>query len=1414
MEPFRLGIDIGSTTAKIVLVDISERIIFSEYIRHNTRIQETLLDLLTRIQQKVGDIPVQAAFSGSTSMGIAEDTRTTFIQEIIAEASLVKKRVPEVKSLIDIGGEDAKLILFKDFRTPDIRMNGSCAGGTGAYIDQMAAMLNHSIAELDKLAWQSTKIYPIASRCGVFAKTDVQNLVSRKINLADIAASIFDAMAGQIINSLARGCLIEPRILFTGGPLTYISYLGAAFAKLLKIDRKDILIPERAELFTALGTALSIPAEAESRRISDFFQISKSARKTVSGNTLKALFLSPDHLAGWENNRRLIAIPETKAFDGETCYLGIDSGSTTTKIVIINAEGSVKFSFYRNNDGQPLETAIEGLRQFSRELAASRATVHIGGAAVTGYGEDLIKSALGIRQGVVETAAHFMAAQKIEPHVSFILDIGGQDIKAIFVQNGVISNIEINEACSSGCGSFIENFAYSLGYDPAAFADLADQSAAPYDLGSRCTVFMNSKVKQAMRDGATIPDIAAGLAYSVIKNCLNKVLRIKNAADLGDTIVVQGGTFKNKAVFRSLELLSGKKLVVSDKPELMGAYGAALYALNQSAAEGAEHSFIGLGNLDKAIAYTPRSSTCSGCTNKCQITAYRFSHGAVCYSGNKCEKIFTNNARIAHRGENIFEHKKQILFNRTGDRVSADRPRIGIPRVLNIYEDYPFWHTLLSKCGFTIEISDESSHSLYLKGIGALMSDNICFPAKLAHGHILNLIEKKVDRILLPFVIYEKKEFHASANSFNCPIVTAYSEVLKNTTLLTGSEGIAFDSPAINFENPGLLKKACRRYVERLGVGRAIFAKAFAAACFEQQSYRRQLKEKNEQILRNALKNSQPLVLIASHAYHMDQLVHQQVSHILADLGVNVINEDIAVGASLEGFKSFFCIAQWAYPNRVLQAAWWASKQDFPLGLIHLNSFGCGPDSFIMDEVRDLASRVNLPFALVRIDEILSPGSIKLRLRSLVESLKLKNQHWMNGKNIPPTHSVPAVFNERSRNKTILVPWFSDIYSPFVPVIGNYIGHKIENLSPSDRESVELGLEYANNEVCYPATLVVGDIIRALRGRKYNPDDVAIGIPQTGGQCRATNYIALVKRALSHAGFGKVPVLSLVLSKSIKNDQPGFKPKWARAIKPVLIGLLFADSLARIFYATISRALVPDSALCLRDMYVNRAITLLERNDYHRLPLLLKDAIQKFNELPVVNTDIKTVGIVGEIYVKYNAFGQFHIIDWLIQNRVEVVIPPLLEFFTQAFVNVEARTGNFVSEYKPLDFMSGLADRVASHFIGLFENILKKSRFYRPVHDIHYASQLASEILSLNNQYGEGWLIPAQIATLARQQINHVICIQPFGCIANHIIGKGMEMKIKNLYPEMNLLYLDFDSGISKVNVVNRLQFLIQNMAS
>lgn len=1397
----KIGIDLGSTTAKVVMLDESNNVIYKSYKRHFTRLIETVTEILADLKKTIGDVEATVCLTGSGAMGLCESLGLHFEQEVVAATTTMRSMFPQAKVLVDIGGEDAKLVLLHENKFPEIHMNGNCAGGTGAFIDQMATLLNVDVDELSEFAAQSTDIYPIASRCGVFAKTDVQNLIARKVSLPNVAASIFHAVALQTINTLARGCNIVPQVIFCGGPMCYIPSMRKAFVKLLKLGDNDYTIPDDAQLFTAKGAALMSKNE-DLMLISRLMEtLNREIVRTKSEEEhIAALFTSKQPVEEWDKCRKIKSLLRKECSSNQKAYLGIDSGSTTTKIVAIDADNDgVLYSYYANNQGNPLGAAITGIEAMNSQILAQGKQIEIVGTAVTGYGEDLLRAAFNIDYGIVETIAHYLAAKKIDPNVSFVLDIGGQDIKAIFAEHGTITNIEINEACSSGCGSFIEGFAKSLGYTPSEFSDLACKSLSPCDLGSRCTVFMNSRVRQAIKDGASVEDIAAGLAYSVVKNCLYKVLNINYLNNTGDNIVVQGGTFRNKAVFRALELLSGKKISSSDMPELMGAYGAALYV--KSKHNDKPTTFIGLDNLKSSAKYEVSSTTCKSCTNHCVVTVFRFPNGKKCYSGNKCEKVFTNNPERCERGENIIDIKREIIFNSGVAQVPNSKLRLGIPRVLSIYENYPFWKTLFISVGIEPVLSSVSTTKLYEKGAGSIMSDNICFPAKLSHGHIIDLVEKGVDRVFYPFSLYEKKEFDKSHNCYNCPIVTAYSEVLKNIQV-----DIPLDAPAFNFNDEKLLKKACLSYLKKLGITKTEAEKAVDKAIEAQIASKKKIFDSNNAIFENAKKNGQPIILLAGHPYHIDQLVHQKISDMLSDMGVAVINEEIAVDKSSDSFRDeYYTISQWAYPNRILQAAAWSVKQKVPVYFVQMNSFGCGPDAIIVDEVKSLLKRYNRSYTLIRIDEISSPGSIKLRLRSLVESIRLKSD--IKQKNLRFEKTRP--FEVSDRSKTLLVPWFGDFYSPYIPMIGEKLGYKIVNLPKSSKRTLDIGLKVANNEICYPALLVVGDLLSALQSGDYDLDNVAVMISQTGGQCRATNYISLIKRCMVNAGFKNIPVVAIATEVDAINDQPGFDLNYKKVLVPIFHAMFFSDSLSRLYYGTISRELIPGRSEELKNYYIKRSVELLRRGETSRLKDLLREAVDSFNNVACSDRKVQVIGIIGEIFVKYNSYGNYGIVDWLISQGIEVAIPPITNFFMQSFVNSDVNQSQYVSHKKFWSGFLSLGEKLINSQNLVYESVMKSFVRYRPIENVREEAKLATKTVNLLNQYGEGWLIPGEIAGYAKQGITDVVCIQPFGCIANHIIGKGIEKRIKEEYPEINLLFLDFDYGTSLINVLNRLHFML-----
>jgi predicted CoA-substrate-specific enzyme activase len=1409
---YKLGFDIGSTTAKFALLDVSKEIIFSDYIRHNTKINETVSLLLENIRNKFGDIKVSVKITGSAGMGISERTETPFIQEIIAASKIIKSKYSSVKTLIDIGGEDSKMIFFYDNKAPDIRMNGSCAGGTGAFIDQMATLMNIKIEDFNKSAQNYKNLYSIASRCGVFAKTDVQNLISRKISNEDIAASVFHAVAIQAMNTLARGFDINKKVMFVGGPFAFLPELRKAFCRNLKLSEEDIIIPDEPTLLPAYGAAYSINGTSIYSNISNFQNkiFSNENSKIVLNNRLSSLFKDDLEFQEWNKNKIKTKVPACDIVDykGENIFLGIDSGSTTTKITAIGENNELLFKFYKNNKGNPIETVKNGLTEFGENI--KNTNLNITYSAITGYGEDLIKSALGIDIGIVETIAHFKAAQYFNKDVSFIMDIGGQDMKAIFVSNGIVNRIELNESCSSGCGSFIENFGNSLGYKVPEFAQMACNSSNPFDLGTRCTVFMNSKVKQALKENAHIDDISAGLAISVIKNALYKVLKLRNVDELGKNIVVQGGTFRNPSVHRALEVLTKQEVICSDIPELMGAYGAALVAKEEFTKSENKSHFIGFKNLFNLNDFETQQLTCKGCENFCLISKFKFNNSKQFYSGNKCEKIFTNKGTIYTKGFNFHDFKYKLLFDGDCKAKNKTKSKIGIPRILNMYENFPFWNTLFTELGYEVILSSSSTMKLYEEGAGTVMSDNICFPAKLVHGHIYDLAKQKVDRIFYPIVIYENQNNAETENSFNCPIVSSYPDVVRSAINTFDKFNIELDSPIINFKNDNFLKKSCYAYFKSSGISRKDFNAAFEKSIINKDRFTAELRFKAAEIIENSIKNNSLLIVLAGRPYHIDPLINHKTPEILSDLGIDVITEDV-VPSDLK-VNELDVISQWSYPNRIMNSAQWVSKQNKNIQLVQINSFGCGPDAILIDECNEILKAAGKTHTLIRVDEITSTSSVRLRLRSLVESLKLQDEnHFI----VKKERRKVKNFEVEDKRRTILAPYFADFYSDLIPELFSVAGYKIINLPKPDKESVNYGLKYSNNEICYPATIVVGDVIKAIESGKYDRNEVAFGVTQTGGQCRATTYLSLIKKALIGAGYEDIPVVTVGTSGKTINSQPGFQINWLKMLPLTLTAMLFTDSLSKLYYSSVVREVEKGTSNNLKDKYLSSAKKLVATQNISGLFDLLKDAVLEFNKIEVTDKKYPQIGIVGEIYVKFNSFGHGYISDWLVQQGVEVIFPPLLEFFTQEFVNIKVNQNEGLTEKSlKTNTIVYLFEKYVNRYISRTNKILKKYKFYTPFHDIHHIAENAKNILSLVNQFGEGWLIPAEIGTFAKEGMNNVVSVQPFGCIANQIISKGVEKRIKDLYPNMNLLFLDFDDGASEVNVLNRLHFMVTNLYS
>ena len=1411
---YRTGIDAGSTTVKIVLCDQNGDIVFSRYRRHHSLTLKTIGEMLVEARQTLGDILLDVALTGSAGMGVAESFHLPFIQEVVASAKIIRRRWPDVRTLIEIGGEDSKIAFFDDRFQPDIRMNGNCAGGTGAFIEQMAVLLDEPLHKLDELAQRSRTLYPIASRCGVFAKTDVQALLSNRVSKEDIAASVFHAMAIQVISTLSRGHDTHKKVIFAGGPLTFFPSLRKAFYRILRLDpEKDMATSEHPEIMAAEGAALCHEKDGYVAQIEKCIQIfdkGRMRRSKEDETRLPPLFINQEEITRWEerHNRHHVKRADVSELEGVPCFLGIDSGSTTTKVVLIDDRKRVAFNWYALNGGDAIGAVRKGLAVLKESCLKAGVVPEIVRTAVTGYGEDLIKAAFSLDDGVVETVAHYRAARYFLPEVTFILDIGGQDMKAIYVLDGGITDIQINEACSSGCGTFIETLADSLNLKVADFARIACEAPAPFNLGTRCTVFMNSRVKQALREGATVADISAGLACSVIGNTLYKVLKLHDPSQLGEHIVAQGGTFRNPAVLRAFEREIKREVVRPDISEVMGAYGAALTALRNHIAEpDALTTFPGLNHDSQEHIVSTREFHCGGCENNCRVTKITFSGGCSYFTGNRCERHFSNRRDSVKQGENLFATRLKLLFEQPLEPAGRPILTFGIPRVLNMFENFPFWANFLTHCGFRVVLSSPSDMKLYEKGIRTVMSDNICFPGKLAHGHIFDLIEKKVDRIFYPIVVFEAQEYPDTINSFNCPVVTGYPDVIRSSIDPEGQYGIPVDSPAVSFKDTKLLKKQLHVFFQRYHISKKTIAAAVEKGIEAQIKIRTVLQENAAMLIEKVRTGNSFAVVVAGRPYHLDPLVNHGLPEMLAGLGVDVIPESAITVSDDHLLKDVRILSQWAYTNRILAVAKTIAG-DPHLEMVQITSFGCGIDAISADEVRDIIRQKGKVYTLIKMDEISNLGAVRIRLRSMLDVVRERSQRFGNDAGIADhVHRIEGKPGERN----IIIPWFSPFYSPAIPAVFESFGYgKVELLMPQDRSSVDVGLRYVNNDVCYPAIIVVGDIVKAMQSGRWDPQRTTVLLTQTFGQCRASSYVPLAQRALAAAGFGKVPVVSLSVGESMQ--LAGIPIDQKRLVKRLALGLIFTDPLSKMAMATLPHEINPGSTMALHRKYLEKVGVLACGENFGALLDMLKGAVRDFNGIPVRDNDVPVVGVLGEIFVKHNEFANNNIVDWFTSQGMEVVVPPLLSFFEQVFVNGEFDQKAFMKHSMRDRVVLNMLDHYVGFYLHRVENAMKSFRYYRKTYPLKELAHEAAIVTSIANQAGEGWLLPAEIISMVKQGVEHVVCLQPFGCLANHIIGKGVEKRLRDLYPHLNLLYIDMDAGITEVNVLNRLHLMIMSL--
>ena len=1396
---YPLGIDIGSTTVKVAVLNEKHELLFSDYERHFADIQNTLANLLDKAFKALGPIQAVPVITGSGGLTLANHLEVPFVQEVIAVSSSLEEFAPKTDVAIELGGEDAKIIYFEGGNVEQ-RMNGICAGGTGSFIDQMASLLQTDAPGLNEYAKTYKALYPIAARCGVFAKTDIQPLINEGATKEDLSASIFQAVVNQTISGLACGKPIRGHVAFLGGPLHFLSELKTAFIRTLKLDDEHTIVPENSHLFAAMGSALNAKPEATPVSILAMRdRLKASIHMEFEVDRMEPLFASKEDYAVF--NRRQsqynIQTSELSRYKGN-CYLGIDAGSTTTKAALVGEDGSLLYSFYSNNNGNPLATSIKAIQEIYSQLPTGAKIAY---SCSTGYGEALIKAALMLDEGEVETVSHYYAAAFFDPEVDCILDIGGQDMKCIKIKDQAVDSVQLNEACSSGCGSFIETFAKSLNYSVQDFAKAALFAQNPIDLGTRCTVFMNSKVKQAQKEGASVADISAGLAYSVIKNALYKVIKVSDASELGQHIVVQGGTFYNDAVLRAFEKIAECEAIRPDIAGIMGAFGAALIA-RERYDKSKVSSMLPIEKIN-TLEYRTTMANCKGCTNNCRLTINKFSGGRQFISGNRCERGIGKEKNKEHI-PNLYDYKYKKLFSYVPlTKDKAFRGKVGIPRVLNMYENYPFWYTFFTQLGYQVVLSPTSTRKIYELGIESIPSESECYPAKLAHGHVSWLIRQGVHYIFYPCIPYERTEFSDSVNHYNCPIVTSYAENIKNNVDELQDASIRFHNPFLSLTNE---ETVTSRLIEEFpGIPAQEVQAAAHEAWLELDRCRKDIMRKGEETLEYLEKTGRRGIVLAGRPYHIDPEIHHGIPDLINSYGIAVLTEDsVSHLAPIE--RPLRVNDQWMYHTRLYAAANFVKEKE-NLDLIQLNSFGCGLDAVTTDQVNEILSNSGKIYTCLKIDEVHNLGAARIRVRSLLAAIRVKEQQKKPRK-IQPSSIHKVVFTEEMRKEyTILCPQMSPIHFSILQAAFNASGYHLEILPNDNKEAVDVGLKYVNNDACYPSLMVVGQIMQALLSGKYDLSKTAIIMTQTGGGCRASNYIGFIRRALTKAGLTHIPVISLNLSGLEEN--PGFKIT-AKLATRIAYGAVFGDILMKCLYRMRPYEAVKGSANALHRKWEKRCISFLsgKHAGFNQFNHICRQMIREFDTLPITDEKKPRVGIVGEILVKFLPAANNHLAELLEKEGAEAVCPDLIDFMCYCFYNQ-----NFKAEQ--LGFKKSLAQKgnlgiAAIEFIRRAANKeFEKSKHFAPSAKIEDLAKMAEPIVSMGNQTGEGWFLTGEMMELLHSGAPNIVCIQPFGCLPNHIVGKGVIKAIRKDYPQANIVAVDYDPGASEVNQLNRIKLML-----
>ena len=1403
MKKLFVGTDVGSTTVKIVCLDEADNVIYSVYQRHFSNVRETskklFEDFFACIEKTYGtDVNFKISITGSGGLGVSKWIDVDFVQEVIACIKAIETVIPETDVAIELGGEDAKITYLKN--DMEQRMNGSCAGGTGAFVDQIASLLDTDASGLNELAKGYDTIYPIASRCGVFAKTDIQPLLNEGVRKENIAVSVFQAVVNQTITGLACGKKITGKVAFLGGPLFFLSELRKRFIETLKLTPENIIFPEDSQLFVAQGAC--ILSKENTREFS--FEELKNKISVLENQglpetmSLPPLFKDENELKEFmeRHDKETVNSRDLESYEGNA-YLGIDAGSTTIKLVLVSEENEILFSYYSHNKGNPLDNIIATLKMLYSKISDK---INIRSSCVTGYGENLIKAALNVDVGIVETMAHYKGAKFFSPDVDFILDIGGQDMKCLKINDGVITSILLNEACSSGCGSFLETFAGSLGMKIQEFAELGMKAKNPSDLGTRCTVFMNSKVKQAQKDGADVGDISAGLSYSVVKNTLFKVIKMKNKEEFGNKIVVQGGTFLNNCVLRAFELISEREAVRPNIAGLMGAFGAALISKEYAEEHALQKSSL-LSRQDlNGFSVSTNLTRCGICGNNCLLTIHKFQNGERFISGNRCErplgKVKTDSA------PNMFEYKYNRLFNYKPLELSkAVRGEIGIPRVLNIYDSYPFWFTLLTKLGFRVIISDDSSKKLYEKGIDTISSDSICYPAKMVHGHIINLIEKGVKTIFYPCVIFEEKEDKKAQNQFNCPIVISYPEVIKNNLDILKEKNINMIIPFFSMASKEVLYKTVYEEFEKFGVDRKEVEEAVDAAWEERYNFRRDMQNKAKEVMEWLEETGKTGIVLCGRPYHNDKEIHHGIPNIINSFGIAVLTGDaVASLTSLE--DGLRVIDQWTYHSRLYRAATFVGKHP-NLELVELNSFSCGLDAVTTDQVQEILSNYGKVHTLLKIDEVSNMGTVRIRIRSLLAALQDKKKAVKKIVKDKIEYRKNLFTKKMKEEYTILAPQMSPIHFGLLKDAFGAEGYRLEVLEET-KEALNTGLQFVNNDACYPSILVIGELISALKSGKYNIHKTAVLISQTGGSCRATNYIGFLKKALKDSGFANVPVLSL--NSMGYEAQEGFKITFKLAHK-VLMAVSYGDILMKLLYHVRPYEKIKGITNKIFEKWYEDVRENIRNGKLLQFKKNLDNIVKDFSEIAVTAEQKIKVGVVGEILVKFSPFANNHIIDFIESEGGEARTSSLMSFVNYCIYSDKFIQERFYGKLAGIKAKAALA--VTGFYTGFVNRALSRSERFKQEDFIGKIADKTSKYISIGHQSGEGWFLLGEMIEFIEYGVPNIVCVQPFGCLPNHITGKGMIKKLKEEYSHSNIVSIDYDPAYSEVNQINRIKLML-----